>query len=102
MADLDDLLVALRPEPELRFVRDLEASLLRPQRNRPRLRARALVAGCATVALCAGLAATGGLSYAASSLAGAAHVAKRVHLQSAGGDQYRPGYGFGDPNHNHD
>jgi hypothetical protein len=61
-------------------------------------------------AMLVALAATGGLGYAASSVTSAVKVAKRVVAPaktarpveiSAGGDQYRPGYGFGDPNHNH-
>jgi hypothetical protein len=52
----------------------------------------------------------GGVSYAANAVTHAADVAKsvvvtHVHVVSkgvtAGGDQYQPGYGFGDPNHNH-
>jgi hypothetical protein len=63
-----------------------------------------------TVALVASLAAVGGVSYAANAVA---HVAKKIVTPSstngavvvkglnAGGDQYQPGFGFGDPNHNH-
>ena len=62
------------------------------------------------VPLLVGLAATGGLSYAASSVQHAAGIVAAaqapkqamtvLHLTS-GHDQYQPGYGFGDPNHNH-
>jgi hypothetical protein len=67
-----------------------------------------------TVALVAALAAVGGVSYAANAVTQVAHVAKKIATPSstkgavvvkglnAGGDQYQPGYGFGDPNHNHD
>jgi hypothetical protein len=71
------------------------------------------VAAALTVALAVALAAAGGVSYAADAVRHAATVAKRavapasangpivVRGISAGGDQYRPGYGFGDENHNH-
>ena len=70
-------------------------------------------AAALTVAVLAALAAVGGVSYAATAVTHAAkHAAKLVAPAtkngavvvkgpSAGGDQYRPGYGFGDPNHNH-
>jgi hypothetical protein len=66
-----------------------------------------------TVALVAALAAVGGVSYAANAVTQVAHVAKKIVSPSstkgaiavnglnAGGDQYKPGFGFGDPNHNH-
>jgi hypothetical protein len=66
-----------------------------------------------TVVLVAALAAVGGVSYAANAVTHVAHVAKKIVAPSstrstvvvkglnAGGDQYRPGFGFGDPNHNH-
>jgi hypothetical protein len=67
-----------------------------------------------TITLVGALAAVGGVSYAANAVTHIAHVAKKVVTPSAprsvvivkgltaGGDQYKPGYGFGDPNHNHD
>ena len=70
-------------------------------------------AGSLTAALVVALAAVGGVSYAASSIGHAARAAAKIVSPatthgvvvvkglSAGGDQYRPGYGFGDPNHNH-
>ena len=76
-------------------------------------RRRAAFAATLTVALVVALAAVGGVSYAATAVSHAAKQAvklvapKAVHGVvvvkglSAGGDQYRPGYGFGDPNHNH-
>ena len=66
-----------------------------------------------TVVLVAALAAVGGVSYAANAVTHVAQVAKKIVAPSsthsaivvkglnAGGDQYRPGFGFGDPNHNH-
>jgi hypothetical protein len=78
------------------------------KRNTPRA-----FAGALTVALVAALAAVGGVSYAANAVTHVAHAAKKIVAPSsthgavvvkglnAGGDQYKPGYGFGDPNHNH-
>lgn len=73
-------------------------------------RLRPLTTALVTVPLLVGLAATGSLSYAASSVhravdhvgagATAKHPTAVLHL-TAGHDQYQPGYGFGDPNHNH-
>jgi hypothetical protein len=67
-----------------------------------------LVVGVAlTVLVFASLAAVGGVSYAANAVTHAARsvLVTRTTLVgkglTAGGDQYRPGYGFGDPNHEH-
>ena len=63
-----------------------------------------------TAVLLAALSAVGGVSYAATQVTHAARTASgvlvtRVHVVgkgiTAGGDQYKPGYGFGDANHNH-
>jgi hypothetical protein len=66
-----------------------------------------------TVTLVAALAAVGGVSYAANTITHAAKAAAKIVTPSvqrgavvvkglnAGGDQYQPGFGFGDPNHNH-
>ncbi len=70
-------------------------------------------AGALTAAMLGALASVGGISYAASAARSAAEVVKEavaptgpkaaigVFGINAGGDQYRPGYGFGDPNRNH-
>lgn len=67
-------------------------------------------AAALTATLALALAAVGGVSYAANAVAHAAEAAKSVvvtHVHvvgkgiTAGGDQYKPGYGFGDENHNH-
>jgi hypothetical protein len=70
-------------------------------------------AGALTAALVVSLSAVGGVSYAANAVTKAAGAVAKVVTPnakhsvvvvkglSAGGDQYRPGYGFGDPNHNH-
>jgi hypothetical protein len=78
---------------------------------------REAVAAAATVALLVALAAVGGVGYAASSVAGAVGAAKRVvspHQEAASislkavgtakpaDDQYQPGNGYGDSNHDHD
>src|SRR5207249_1701934 len=66
-----------------------------------------------TAAMVAALAAVGGVGYAATSVEHAAvavaHVFVPAHQTrpivvsglSAGNDQYRPGFGWGDPNHIH-
>ena len=73
-------------------------------------RAGVLFSGVLTLAIAGALSAVGGVSYAANAVSHAAEAARavvvtRTHASplsiSAGGDQYRPGYGFGDPNHNH-
>jgi len=70
-------------------------------------------AGALTAALAVSLSAVGGASYAATSLTHAAKAAVKLVVPhahhgvvvvqglTAGGDQYRPGYGFGDKNHEH-
>ena len=101
------------PEPEFEFLMALQAELRAPEpepRREPPVRLRFAFAGGLTVVLLAGLLATGGLSYAARSVSAAAKIVQRatrpqtaivVRGLSAGSDQYRPGFGFGDPNHNH-
>jgi hypothetical protein len=70
-------------------------------------------AGALTVALAISLSAVGGVSYAANAVNSVVKAAKQIvtpksnHLvltingTNAGGDQYRPGYGWGDKNHIH-
>ncbi|MDX6452099.1 MAG: hypothetical protein QOH16_2148 [Gaiellaceae bacterium] len=88
------------------------AAGLAPQRARRarRLRPQSAFAVALTAVLASALAWVGGVSYAANAVTHAADAARqvlvtRVHVVgkgiSAGGDQYRSGYGFGDPNHNH-
>jgi hypothetical protein len=72
-----------------------------------------LFAGGPTAVLLVAFAAVGGVSYAANAVTHAARSAARVaspqntHAAivvnglTAGGDEYKPGYGFGDKNHNH-
>jgi hypothetical protein len=70
-------------------------------------------AAALTIALVVALSAVGAVSYAANAVTHAAKAAKHavspakthgaisIRGISSGGDQYKPGYGFGDPNHNH-
>jgi hypothetical protein len=94
-----------RPTPSAELMRALT-----PRRaKRPQL----AFAGALTAALAISLAAVGGVSYAATAVNSVVNAAKQIvapksnHLvltingPNAGGDQYKPGYGFGDPNHNH-
>jgi hypothetical protein len=101
-----------RTDGRAAFARLVEASLAAAPRlpaRRPPWRAAA--AAGLTLGLALAVAATGGLSYAASSLRDASrvvHRASRPHAAivvrglTAGSDQYAPGFGFGDPEHNHD
>jgi hypothetical protein len=93
------------------FTRVVETSLAAHPRVARRAAWRAVAAAALTLVLATGVAATGGLSYAASSLRDASRVVHRatkpraaiaVRGLTAGSDQYVPGYGFGDPEHNHD
>jgi hypothetical protein len=94
-----------RPAPSAELMRSLA-----PRRvKRPQF----AFAGALTVALAISLAAVGGVSYAATAVNSVVKAAQKIvapksnHLvfsikaPNAGGDQYRPGFGFGDPNHNH-
>jgi hypothetical protein len=96
---------AQRPEPSDELMRSIV-----PRRQQRRQLA---FAGALTAALAVALSAVGGASYAATSLTHAAKAAVKlvvprshhgvvvVHGLTAGGDQYRPGYGWGDKNHEH-
>ena len=97
---------AERPAPSAELMRSLA-----PRRvvKRPQF----AFAGALTVALAIALSAVGGVSYAANAVNSVVKAAQKIvapksnHLvfsikaPNAGGDQYRPGFGFGDPNHNH-
>jgi hypothetical protein len=100
---MERLLRAARPEPS--------AELMQALTPRKRVARRQFAfAGALTAALAISLAAVGGVSYAATAVQHAVKAATKIvkthHaatplVLSAGGDQYKPGYGFGDPNHNH-
>jgi hypothetical protein len=111
--DLETQLRAARQEPRAEFVSALTA---RVEETRPRRGAafRLAFAGGLTVVMLVGVAAVGGASYAATAAADAARTIEKVFTPSsagervvvrglsAGGDQYQPGYGWGDDNHNHE
>jgi len=94
-----------RPAPSAELMRSLSAA---PPGRRPVAFALAL-----STVLAVSLAAVGGVSYAASAVTQVAKVARQIVTPSthhaaaksarpnAGGDQYQPGFGFGDPNHTH-
>jgi hypothetical protein len=110
---LEAELRAARPEPRPEFVAML-ADRVRSERRGARGGSfRLAFAGVLTAATVTSLAAFGGLGYAAS---GVTQVAKSVAQlvspakkitplavgsASSGADQYRPGFGFGDQNHEH-
>jgi hypothetical protein len=89
------------------------AELMRALAPRRAQRRQFAFAGALTAALAISLAAVGGVSYAATAVNGVVKAAQKIvaptsnrivfsiKAPNAGGDQYRPGYGFGDPNHNH-
>jgi hypothetical protein len=103
-------LVRERPRASRAFVAELEAALApaRPSRARP------AAAAALTAALLVALVAVGGVGRAASTVVRVASVASHVAAPrkgpapvasggvTAGGDQYKPGFGFGDENHNHE
>lgn len=71
---------------------------------------RLALGGAMTAVMLVALGSVGGISYAANAAKEAAKIVQKavapsgaisVSGISAGGDQYRPGFGFGDPNHNH-
>jgi hypothetical protein len=106
--DLERRLRAQRPRPREAFVQDLSIHVRESRGIRRRRSVRIALAGALTLGMLAALGAVGGLGYAATA---AKNAAVAVFLQpatatgpasvSAGGDQYRPGYGWGDKNHNH-
>lgn len=102
-----------RPRPSEPLVRSIETRV-EAGRSLPRRRLLRLAPAAAfTAVLVGGLAATGGFGYAASGVRQAAdsiskvfvsskgHGPVIVRILSSGHDQYRPGYGWGDPNHTH-
>ena len=105
LRSLERRLRAERPRPSAELMRSLTP-------RRPARREFAF-AGALTAALVVSLSAVGGASYAANAVTKAADVVAKVvtpkaHNRTivvqglnAGGDQYRPGYGFGDKNHEH-
>jgi hypothetical protein len=100
-----------RPHASAALIQAIDPSARPSTRVAPSTTRRQLgFAFALTATLAAALSAVGGVSYAANAVTHAAGVAKgvvvtRVHVvgktPTAGGDQYKPGYGFGDENHNH-
>jgi hypothetical protein len=101
-----------RPRPSDALVSRIEGRL--HEAATPRRRSlRYAVPAALTAAIVGSLAAVGGVSYAANGVAHAATAVAHVFVPAtqtspsavsglnAGGDQYRPGFGFGDPNHTH-
>jgi hypothetical protein len=101
---------AQRPRPGEAFVETLSIRIRESRSARPAGPARLAIAGALTLAMLAALGAVGGLGYAASAAKEAASAVFTPNKPdsasggakiSAGGDEYRPGYGFGDKNHTH-
>jgi hypothetical protein len=111
---LEGDLRASRPRPSDELVSRIEGRV-RSERPAPARRSsfRVAVPVAITAVMVGSLAAVGGVGYAATSVTHAvsavahvfspakAHGTLTVAGATAGGDQYRPGFGFGDPNHNH-
>ena len=103
---------ANRPAPSDELVSRIEGRLRTTQPRRSAF--RYAIPAALTAALVGALAAVGGVGYAAGSVAHAAqavaHVFSPAKLHgtltvaggTSGGDQYKPGYGYGDEKHNHD
>jgi hypothetical protein len=107
---------AHRPEPRDEFLSSLAGRVGEPERRRPSFARspRLAFAGAVTAAMLGAVAAFGGFGYAATAvtqafdsvqqLVAASDEADAVAVRglSASGDQYQPGYAWGDPSHNHD
>jgi hypothetical protein len=110
---LEAQLRASRPEARDEFVHTLSSSIEPTPVRGTGLRVRIAFSGVLTVGLLGALGAVGGIGYAATAAQQAAHTVKKVFVPSvkssavavsgltSGEDQYSPGYGFGDENHNH-
>jgi hypothetical protein len=102
-----------RPEPNEGFLESLELRAAEASRRARGRRMRVGFAAAVVVGMLTALASVGGLSHAANATQSAVEAFKHVvapaksqsRVQvlslSSGGDQYRPGFGFGDDNHNH-
>jgi hypothetical protein len=100
------------PQPREEPLAGIVARIERQARRR-HARARLAAAAGLSAALAAALGSVGGIGYAATAVGQAAGTVKKIVTPkqrqqpitvlslTAGGDQYRPGFGFGDPNHNH-
>jgi hypothetical protein len=110
---LETELRAMRPRPREDFVHSLASRVDEAGRPTRHPRRRLALAGALTAAMLVAMASVGGLGYAATAAKQAAHAVTSLLVASgsddaiavsldAGSDQYRPGYRWGDPNHNHD
>jgi hypothetical protein len=108
--ELERRLRAQGPRPREAFVEALSIRVRESRGARRAAPARVAVAAALTLAMLAALGAVGGLGYAANAAKEAASAVLTPNKPdsaangariSAGGDQYRPGYGFGDKNHIH-
>lgn len=104
---LESELRATRPEAPEELVSGLSRRI---EGRRPTGVPRLALAGGMTALMLVALGSVGGISYAANAAKGALVAVKQavaptgaveVTGLNAGGDQYRPGFGYGDPNHNH-
>jgi hypothetical protein len=111
---LERELRSARPAPSDELVAKIEARVREARPAYRRTSFRLAIPVALTAAMVAALAAVGGVSYAASSVKHAATAVAHVFVPakqsrpivvqglSSGGDEYKPGFGYGDPNHNHD
>ena len=108
-SDVEDMLRSARPEPRDEFVR-AQAARVRPERSRRRLALALAPAAALTTVFVAALAWLGGLGYVGSGAQQAFDVvgsavsgqSGSTTSQSPSSDQYKPGKGCGDRNHQHD
>jgi hypothetical protein len=110
---LESELKALRPRPRADFVHSLASRIDEAGRPARRPHRRLALAGALTAVVLAAMAGVGGFGYAATAARQAAHTVTSLLTSSgsdsaidvtlnAGGDQYQPGYSWGDPAHNHE
>jgi hypothetical protein len=111
--ELEDTLRAARPRPSDELVSRIEGRVRAERPLRVRRSFRVAVPATITAVMIGSLAAVGGVGYAATSVGHAVkavshvfapakqHATLTIGGATSGGDQYKPGYGFGDPNHNH-
>lgn len=111
---IEALLRSERPTPPDELVRSLSRRIgTRPTGVRPTGVPRRALTVALTAVMLVALASVGGISYAGNAVKDAVGVVKSAVSPSggkssiavlginSGGDQYRPGYGWGDPKHNH-
>jgi hypothetical protein len=108
--DLEGRLRSQRPRPRAAFVEALSVRVRESRSARRRRPARVGVAAALAFGMLVSLGAVGGLGYAANAAKNAASAVFSAKKPTSStdwaqappsGDQYRPGYGWGDKNHNH-